>query len=93
MEIDEEEFEALPHPSTPVVSFRRGRIIISTTPEDARALVTAVGAAAIGPVADIVDQIDSLVCEHEWVDMTNEVIQSGEMCRKCNMIRPSDDET
>jgi hypothetical protein len=26
-------------------------------------------------------------CEHEWVDMRNEVVESGEWCRKCNTIR------
>lgn len=31
------------------------------------------------------DLIDD--CDHEWVDATNEVVQSGELCFKCNAIR------
>jgi len=30
------------------------------------------------------------LCDHEWIDMTNEVIESGESgewCRKCNSVR------
>lgn len=27
-------------------------------------------------------------CDHEWVSMKNEVITSGEICLKCNAIRP-----
>lgn len=27
------------------------------------------------------------VCEHEWVDVSNEVIESGEWCVRCNAIR------
>lgn len=26
-------------------------------------------------------------CEHEWVDATNEVVESGELCVKCHAIR------
>jgi hypothetical protein len=26
-------------------------------------------------------------CQHDWIDMRNEVITSGEMCRKCNKLR------
>jgi len=27
------------------------------------------------------------LCDHEWTDLTNEVIQSGQLCRKCNAVR------
>lgn len=27
-------------------------------------------------------------CDHQWASMVNEVITSGEMCLKCNRIRP-----
>lgn len=26
-------------------------------------------------------------CNHEWVDMSNQVIKSGEMCQKCGLLR------
>jgi len=26
-------------------------------------------------------------CEHEWVSVVNEVVQSGEICLKCNAVR------
>lgn len=26
-------------------------------------------------------------CDHEWIDMRNEAVESGEWCRKCNAIR------
>lgn len=29
----------------------------------------------------------ALACNHEWVDMTNKIIESGEMCLKCGAIR------
>lgn len=25
-------------------------------------------------------------CDHDWVDATNEIIQSGKWCRKCNAV-------
>lgn len=28
-----------------------------------------------------------MLCEHEWVDARNEIIESGNYCRKCNVIR------
>lgn len=27
------------------------------------------------------------VCDHEWTDARNEVVQSGEICLKCNTLR------
>lgn len=27
-------------------------------------------------------------CEHDWIDIRNRVIESGEMCRRCNAVRP-----
>lgn len=27
-------------------------------------------------------------CDHVWTDMRNEVITSGEWCRKCSAVRP-----
>lgn len=29
------------------------------------------------------------VCEHEWVDVRNPVIKSGELCIKCHAVRPN----
>ena len=26
-------------------------------------------------------------CDHEWVDATNEVVESGEVCLKCHAVR------
>lgn len=26
-------------------------------------------------------------CDHEWIDATNQVIQGGEICLKCNAVR------
>ena len=31
--------------------------------------------------------LENSLCDHEWVDMRNEVIESGEWCRKCSAIR------
>lgn len=27
-------------------------------------------------------------CEHDWIDIRNSVVESGEMCKKCHRIRP-----
>lgn len=47
--------------------------------------------------ADLVRDLASLVnaappeaCKHEWIDATNEVIQSGEVCLKCNAVRAAE---
>lgn len=32
---------------------------------------------------------DHVLCEHEFVDMTNEVITGGEVCLNCGKLRPS----
>lgn len=32
-------------------------------------------------------------CEHEWKDARNEVVTSGEFCRKCHMIRAGNRES
>lgn len=26
-------------------------------------------------------------CEHDWLDVRNEIVKSGEMCRKCRRVR------
>jgi hypothetical protein len=31
-------------------------------------------------------------CEHDWVDIRNSVVQSGEWCSKCNAVRPTPSE-
>lgn len=31
-------------------------------------------------------------CDHEWVDARNEVVTSGEWCRKCNAVRAGNEE-
>lgn len=32
--------------------------------------------------------VASTRCEHEWIDVTNEVVLGTEMCRKCHLLRP-----
>lgn len=32
-------------------------------------------------------------CEHEWVDIRNDTVLSGEMCRKCNALQAGNDNT
>lgn len=45
--------------------------------------------AACGYASEVIELLEerSGHCTHEWIDMTNEVIQSGEWCQKCNAIR------
>lgn len=31
-------------------------------------------------------------CDHEWIDVRNEAVTSGEWCRKCNAIRAGNEE-
>jgi len=33
-----------------------------------------------------------VACKHEWVDARNPVVKSGEICLKCNTIRPGNTE-
>lgn len=33
------------------------------------------------------EALDFINCDHKWVDATNKVVQSGELCLKCNAIR------
>lgn len=36
---------------------------------------------------ELIDNMPPPPCEHEWIDIRNKVIQSGEMCSKCNLVR------
>lgn len=38
-------------------------------------------------------QEQAVPCVHHWVDIRNEIIQSGEWCRKCNVVRAGNDAT
>lgn len=45
-------------------------------------------AAAIQRLQDLGEKTVPLEpCDHDWVDATNEVIESGYWCRKCNAVR------
>jgi hypothetical protein len=36
--------------------------------------------------------VDAVPCTHEWVDARNEIVESGEICLRCNAIRPGNEE-
>ena len=36
---------------------------------------------------DFVQEVEPWRCEHEWIDIRNNAVQSGSMCRKCQMLR------
>jgi hypothetical protein len=41
----------------------------------------------ISTYADRIMQMFIRQCNHEWVDVRNEVVESGEMCIRCNSVR------
>lgn len=36
---------------------------------------------------------EGAICNHQWVDIRNQYIESGEMCRKCHALREGNETT
>lgn len=53
------------------------------------AMYTSDQASAAGVLREMAKPVPN--CQHEWIDARNEHVISGEICLKCNAVRPGDE--
>lgn len=95
-EVIEERFPTespAPEPSTDTLREALERIVaLVVATDEGLSLVDAldkVEAEARAALAATPAREDDERCEHDWVDIRNRVIKSGEMCSRCGALRPA----